>query len=82
MYWLIFIIFNNQDCIFFFLIIILQPCPAQNTTDFREIQCSSFNEKLFNGQKYTWSAYYHGTYFYEYSIFFFLCYASYYFTVV
>jgi len=38
-----------------------QSCP--NNTDFRETQCSSFNEKLFNGQKYTWSAYYHGTYF-------------------
>jgi len=31
-----------------------------NNTDFRETQCSSFNEKLFNGQKYTWSAYYQG----------------------
>lgn len=35
---------------------------CKNNTDFREIQCSSFNEKLFNGQKYTWSAYYHGEY--------------------
>ncbi|XP_050422411.1 thrombospondin type-1 domain-containing protein 4-like isoform X2 [Adelges cooleyi] len=35
------------------------PCP--NNTDFRETQCSSFNEKQFNGQKYTWSAYYHAT---------------------
>ncbi|XP_025415701.1 thrombospondin type-1 domain-containing protein 4 isoform X2 [Sipha flava] len=34
---------------------------CQNNTDFREIQCSSFNDKLFNGQKYTWSAYYHAT---------------------
>ncbi|XP_060862294.1 thrombospondin type-1 domain-containing protein 4 [Metopolophium dirhodum] len=30
-------------------------------SDFRETQCSSFNEKLFNGQKYTWSAYYQAT---------------------
>lgn len=38
-----------------------QTCPSN--TDFRETQCSSFNEKLFNGQKYTWTAYYHGVYF-------------------
>ncbi|XP_050539562.1 thrombospondin type-1 domain-containing protein 4-like isoform X2 [Daktulosphaira vitifoliae] len=36
-----------------------QPCPI--TIDFREAQCTSFNEKLFNGQKYTWTTYHHST---------------------